>query len=57
MTYEELIEKLNSMTEEQKKLDVSIYVSDICEFYPVSRIEVTKEDDVLDKDHPFIVAV
>lgn len=59
MTWNELIEKLNKMTPEQRNTDVTVYVSSEDEFYPLASTDkplyTAEDDDVLDKGHPFLI--
>ena len=56
MTYAELRKYISLFTPEQLKQDVTIYVNDMDEFYPVEAIQVSDEtNDVLDSDHIFLV--
>jgi hypothetical protein len=55
MTYQNLKEKLNKLSPEQLNQDVTIYLSGIVEFHVVDKIVITKEDDVLDRNHVVLV--
>lgn len=62
MTYEELAEKIWSMTDEQRRMTVTIYVRGVDEFYGVTeelKIVGPADDDlgsgVLDESHPYLV--
>jgi hypothetical protein len=60
MTYLELAERIQTMTEVQLNTDVTIYDSSIDEFYPLDKdtpLLVGNDDtnDVLDTDHPYLV--
>jgi len=55
MTYKELFNKLCRFTPEQLNMDVTVYDSGDDEFYAVADYQITEEDDVLDKNHPFFV--
>jgi len=58
MTYRELSEYIENLTEEQKNCDVTVYVSGVDEYYSLvgdfPALE-SDHDDVLDKDHPYLV--
>jgi hypothetical protein len=54
MTYRELAEKIEWMTEQQKDLDVTVFDMNDEEFYALKDLDFVKEDDVLDKGHPFL---
>lgn len=56
MTFGELLVKLQALTEEQLNMDAVILCEDVMEFIPVSGFTVVQETDVLDEDHPVIVA-
>jgi len=58
MTWEELKQKINGMTEEQKQTDVTFY--DECgNFFGVKSLEFADEEtcDVLDHGHPFLTSL
>ena len=55
ITYRKLAEIINTFTEDQKDLDVSVYNIDEDEFYSADCVGLSEEDDVLEKDHPYIV--
>lgn len=56
MTFKDLAEQINSMTDEQKNCDVSVYVHDMDEFYPLedSILFSAPEPDVLDPNTPYL---
>ena len=54
MTYKELADHIAVMDEEQRNSDVTIYDGGEDEYYPVFGIDFSPEDDVLDKNHPFL---
>lgn len=55
MTYQNLLEILQTLTLEQLKMDVSIYDIANDEFYPMNSFHFTdKTVDVLDPDHPYV---
>jgi len=56
MTYKELLNQLQSLTEEQLNQDVAVYDTDTDEYYQASVEFVfsTDECDVLDANHPII---
>ncbi|MEN6620817.1 MAG: hypothetical protein ABFD50_04655 [Smithella sp.] len=57
MTYQELLQKLQSATQEQLRQDATIYVSSKDEFFPISSFEVVDpENDVLDEGHLILIA-
>ena len=55
MTWKELKEAIEELTEEQQNMDVSVYLEETDEYIPMSGLGVTLEDDVLDEDSPFII--
>lgn len=55
MTYQNLLELLQTLDHEQLKMNVSIYDPTIEEYYTVCGFGITNENDVLDEDHPFII--
>jgi len=58
MTYKALIEKLQNLTLEQLEDDVTIYVAEDDEFYPVFDLDVSGQDSpsdgILDEGHIFL---
>lgn len=54
ITYRELKEKLEKLTEEQLDMNVSFYDKMNDEYYSGGAFFITDEDDVLDKNHPVI---
>lgn len=53
MTWRELRDKLNSLTDEQ--LDTDVTIADASgEFHPMDSFAITDETDVLDAGHPYI---
>jgi hypothetical protein len=55
MTYQNLLEILQTLTLEQLKMDVSIYDIANDEFYPMNSFHFAdKTVDVLDPDHPYV---
>jgi hypothetical protein len=57
MTWKELKEHIEKMTEEQRNTDVTVYVTGVDEYYPLHghEIDTSITDDVLDKGHPFLI--
>lgn len=54
MTYKDLLNKLNSLSEEQLNQNVTIFHGSQDEFYPVYKSDFAHENDVLDKDHFYL---
>jgi len=55
MTYQNLLEILQTLTMEQLESDVSIYDIGNDEFYPMNGFHFAdKTVDVLDPDHPYV---
>lgn len=55
MTYQNLLEILQTLTLDQLKMDVSIYDIGDDEFYPMNGFHFAdKTVDVLDSDHPYV---
>ena len=51
MTYKELQQELNKLSNEQLNMDITIRIED--EYYPMKKFEITsKEPDILDGNHP-----
>lgn len=59
MTYADLLEQLNLLTPEQLKMDVTVLVSEMDEFYGLYEdypwVFSTENDDRLDSKHPYMV--
>ena len=60
MTYKELLNELSHLTEEQLNTDVTVYVGEADEYYPlVSDYPFVFSEsvigDVLDNGHPYMV--
>lgn len=54
MTYKQLKDQLNMLSEEQLDCDITIYHPEDQKFYPaIIGMRITRETDVLDKNHPF----
>lgn len=54
MTYKELAAMIGIMNDEQQSCDATVYLSETDEYLPVNKVGVQDEDDVLDKNHPFL---
>ena len=54
MTWDELKAHIEVMDEEQRGTDVTVYDMEMGEFFKVLDIDFSQEDDVLDKNHPFL---
>jgi hypothetical protein len=56
MTYKELLNQLQTLTEEQLNSDVAVYDEGVDEYYQmkVELVFATEECQVLDVDHPII---
>ena len=55
MTYHELIQALQSLPQERLDDDVSIYVCDTDEYYPLGQLSVANDfSDVLDPGHIYL---
>lgn len=55
LTYEQLAEFIARMTADQRAMNVSIYLEGADEFYPVTSTEITRDSDILDAGHPYLV--
>lgn len=60
MTYNDLLDQLKEMTDEQRNMDVTVFVSGVGEFYSlVGDFPLVFADgrvnDVLDDGHPYLV--
>jgi hypothetical protein len=54
-TYAQLAELISKMTNEQKQMNVTVYLQGPDEFVPVQMVNVTTDTDVLDENHPYLV--
>jgi hypothetical protein len=54
MTYQQLLDYLKTLSQEDLEKNVSVFDPNSGEFMPVSSINVTTEEDILDADHPFL---
>lgn len=54
MTWRELRDKLNTLTDEQLNTDVTIFDGNVGEFAPADGFDIADADDVLDTGHPFL---
>jgi len=55
MTYQNLLEILQTLSHEQLKMNVSIYDIGDDEFYPMNGFHFSDEStQVLDPDHPYV---
>lgn len=59
MTYRELKEYLSNLSNEKLDLDVTVYVSGVDEYYPLTGdypvVESDPTCDTLDPGHPYLV--
>jgi len=51
MTYKELQEAIERMSEDQKNQNATVFVSGINEYFPIERMYVEPVTDVLDAGH------
>jgi hypothetical protein len=55
MTWKELAQKINDLSEEQKNTDVTFYDTNDGQFYALrSFLIADKNEDVIDPGHPFM---
>jgi len=55
MTFRELKENLDSLSDEQLDCDLTVYDPNEQEFYGANLdLSTTEESDVLDKNHPYL---
>jgi hypothetical protein len=54
MTYLQLLKALLSLDPSKLRQTATIYVADTEEYYPITGVDTTTEDDVLDADHAFL---
>jgi hypothetical protein len=59
MTYEALKDIISEMTLEQLKSDVTVWIDEEDEFYPVKKLEFAnaERDDRLDEGHPIFIVL
>lgn len=55
LTYREVLAALQSMNQEQLDMNVTVFLPDVTEYFPVHALETTTECDVLDENHPYFV--
>lgn len=59
MTWQDLLNEMKHFSPEQLKQDVTVYVEDVDEFYPLVKFEPLRETDescdVLDPNHKYLV--
>ena len=55
MTWEQLAAHIAVMDDSQKQGNVTVFDSNCGEFFGVRDYDITTEDDILDKNHPFLV--
>jgi hypothetical protein len=55
MTYKQLRDFIDGLTEEQQSTSVTVYDRGEREFYMVDGVLINPVDDVLDEGHPYIV--
>ena len=57
MTYRELLEQLEQLTQDQLEQNVSVHLSEVDEYVPVWAVGIAVEDQsVLDEDHIVLTA-
>lgn len=54
MTYQQLFDYLKNLSKEDLAKNVTVFDSNNGEFMPVSSVNVTTEEDILDAGHPFL---
>ena len=55
MTYQQLLEQLQQLDENQLQQNVSIYDEHLAEYYPTQgSIKFATSSDILDNNHPFL---
>jgi hypothetical protein len=56
ITYRQLQDTIQNMTEEQKNCDVTVFDAEVDEYHPLGKIGFSDDGcDVLDKNHPVLV--
>lgn len=56
MTYRELRDRINELTEDQLDLGASVYLQGLDETFPIMDTDITVENDILGTDHPVLIA-
>lgn len=54
MTWEQLAQRIQQLTQEQKQQDATVYFRPLDEYYPVNQLTIETESDVLDAGHPVL---
>jgi hypothetical protein len=52
-TYNDIAKFIEGMTEEQRMMTATVYNNDEEEYYPITKLNVTTDCDVLDENHPY----
>lgn len=59
MTYKQLRDLINELSDEQLAMDVSVYMREAGEYFPLApepfAITDEEDEDVLDPDHPYLI--
>lgn len=56
MTYRELRDRINELTEDQLDLGASVYLQGLDETFPITDTDITLENDVLGENYPVLIA-
>ena len=56
MTYRELRDRINELTEDELNLSASVFVEDLNEYWTITDTNKAAGDDVLDPNHPILIA-
>lgn len=54
MTYKQLAEEIAKLSDEQKNMDVTVYLNEQDEYYPAEVLGIAVDDGVLDENHPVL---
>ena len=55
LTYKELKQQLNSLTEEQLNLHVTVLIKFDDEYLACEKLKITESCNILDADHPYLI--
>lgn len=51
ITYRDLLESLEDLTEDQLDMTVTVYDADLDEYFPVNNATISNDDDILGHNH------
>ncbi len=56
MTYRELRDRINELTEDELNLSASVFIEGLNEYWTIIDTNKAIGDDILDPEHPILVA-